>query len=416
MVQLLEKNLGSLYQQMGINFSELVDISKYFTGEMAGGISYHKNSAVLESIAVIDNFQKPQEFLETVYLPWIERYSDNIRQMIEKQTGEAIGPVFKRMADSQVAGHKVVGVNMRMPYLPMRPDAVAEKEVANPMLSYNIRMTVLDNFFISAPDDQQIEALIKVARGLNESPLEGPLMRFEMDVAEYSQVLKDMIPGLSASEPIPDMGKMLFTGDMKNGVLTAGSAIAIDDIKNMTTFFKSLTIETHPTETTITSPEGSVPERSVREPSVQAPPAEDAQTQKEPEPATSQPRTLPKKPVKKDFTYFMDKGSLVATYGNDKAAIKYFQKAIKLNPNRSSAYFNMGVSYGELGQYDKALQTMNQAIQMEPDKALYYYGRGRVYLLSGQKDNAHIDIQWAAELGNQDAKDYMAGKNPTAIQ
>jgi tetratricopeptide (TPR) repeat protein len=159
-----------------------------------------------------------------------------------------------------------------------------------------------------------------------------------------------------------------------------------------------------------------VPERSVREPSVQAPPAEDAQTQKEPEPATSQPRTLPKKPVKKDFTYFMDKGSLVATYGNDKAAIKYFQKAIKLNPNRSSAYFNMGVSYGELGQYDKALQTMNQAIQMEPDKALYYYGRGRVYLLSGQKDNAHIDIQWAAELGNQDAKDYMAGKNPTAIQ
>ena len=41
----------------------------------------------------------------------------------------------------------------------------------------------------------------------------------------------------------------------------------------------------------------------------------------------------------KDADYWFDKGALCATYGNDSAAIKYFQKAIVLDPQRSGAYF-----------------------------------------------------------------------------
>ncbi len=404
MVKLFEENLGAVYRKMGINFSELTAITKYFTGEMAGGISYDKTGAILESISLIDSFQKPQEFLETVYLPWMEQYGEISRQMIENQTGENIGPIFERMPDSQVSGHKVVGINMRIPYSPMGPGTGSEQGL--PMVSYNIRMTVLDNFFITAPDDQQIEALIKTVRGLGEAPLEGPLMRFEVDVAQYSKALKDMIPGLSAPGPIPDMGKLLFTGDMEDGLLMAGSTISIDNIKNMAAYFKNLSTEAQPAQTGIALSTTPAPKTSVQKSRV--PP--------KPEPEISHPRIPPKRPVKKDFTYFMNKGNLLSAYENDKTAIKYFQRAIKLNPDRSSAYFNMGVSYGELEQYDKALQAINQAIQMEPDRALYYYGRGRVYLLSGQKDKALMDIQWAAELGNQDAKDYMEKKNQSAIQ
>ena len=57
----------------------------------------------------------------------------------------------------------------------------------------------------------------------------------------------------------------------------------------------------------------------------------------------------------KNADYWFDKGALCATYGNDPAAIKYFQKVIKLDPKRSGAYFTQGVSYGQLGEFAKAI-------------------------------------------------------------
>ena len=112
-------------------------------------------------------------------------------------------------------------------------------------------------------------------------------------------------------------------------------------------------------------------------------------------------------PVKKDAQYWFDKGALVSTYGNNKAAVQYFQKAIVLNPDFSRAYFSQGVSYGQLGQYQKAIAQINMALQKEPQNGLYYYGRGRVYLLWGDKEKAMADFKKAAELGDEDAIDYL---------
>ncbi len=127
------------------------------------------------------------------------------------------------------------------------------------------------------------------------------------------------------------------------------------------------------------------------------------------EKATAESRTLkrPSKPVKQDANYWFNKGALLATYGNDKAAVKYFQKAIVQDPNFSRAYFSQGVSFGQLGQYQKAIAQINMAIQKESQNGLYYYGRGRVYLLWGDKAKAMDDIKKAAELGDEDALDYL---------
>ena len=65
---------------------------------------------------------------------------------------------------------------------------------------------------------------------------------------------------------------------------------------------------------------------------------------------------------KNDADYWFNKGALCATYGNDPAAIKYFQKAISLDPQRSDAYFEQGVSYGQLENYFKATALINKAI------------------------------------------------------
>ncbi len=109
----------------------------------------------------------------------------------------------------------------------------------------------------------------------------------------------------------------------------------------------------------------------------------------------------------KDADYWFDKGALCATYGNDRAAIRYFQKAISLDPNRSGAYFEQGISYGQLGTFDKAITLVNKAIEMEPQNGLYLYGRGRVYLLAGKQDPAMEDFKKAAELDDEDAQNYL---------
>jgi len=115
-------------------------------------------------------------------------------------------------------------------------------------------------------------------------------------------------------------------------------------------------------------------------------------------------RTLPSD---KNADYWFDKGALCATYGNERAAIKYFQKTITLDPNRSGAYFEQGISYGQLGEFEKALGLINKALAMEPENGLYLYGRGRVYLLAGEKAKAMEDFSKAAAVDNEDAQIYL---------
>ena len=109
----------------------------------------------------------------------------------------------------------------------------------------------------------------------------------------------------------------------------------------------------------------------------------------------------------KNADYWFDRGALCATYGNDAAAIKYFQQVIKLDPKRSGAYFEQGISYGQLGQFDKAIPLINKSIEMEPQNGLFFYGRGRVHLLAGDQEKAMTDFKKAAELDDEDAQAYI---------
>ena len=111
--------------------------------------------------------------------------------------------------------------------------------------------------------------------------------------------------------------------------------------------------------------------------------------------------------TQKDADYWFDKGALCATYGNEQAAIKYFQKVISLDPQRSGAYFEQGISYGQLAEYTKALNLINKALELESQNGLYIYGRGRIYLLAGKTEKAMEDFKKAAELDDEDAQTYL---------
>ncbi|MDA8139258.1 MAG: tetratricopeptide repeat protein [Desulfobacteraceae bacterium] len=112
---------------------------------------------------------------------------------------------------------------------------------------------------------------------------------------------------------------------------------------------------------------------------------------------------------KNSVTYWLDQGGLLSTYGNPKAAIRAYEKALALAPNNAETIFDMGVAYADMGDHQKALVLIDRAISLSPESGRYHYGRGWVLMLSGQNDQAYPEFQKAAELGNRDAIAYLEG-------
>ena len=112
-------------------------------------------------------------------------------------------------------------------------------------------------------------------------------------------------------------------------------------------------------------------------------------------------------PTPKEANYWINKGDLCAVYGNDKAAIRYYKKALELDPNNSRTLFHLGTSYGEIGQHPQAIAFVNKALAINSQNGITYYGRGRVFLLSGEKEKAINDFKQAAVMGNRDAQNYL---------
>ena len=122
-----------------------------------------------------------------------------------------------------------------------------------------------------------------------------------------------------------------------------------------------------------------------------------------------------------------------------KETIKYYDKAIKLNPNYSMAYNNRGISKAKLNMYEEAIKDYNKAIELNKDNPFYYYNRGNSkYNLSNlvkKEENkineysqlvkeAYEDFEIAYSLSNSKLKKYLINKiivlakenNETAIK
>jgi hypothetical protein len=239
MISLLDQVFGKMYQQMGINFRELTSIADHFTGETAGGMNYNVAGSSFESINVLKTTQNSPEFFETIFIPWLKSYSDSIRKILETQWGDKTSPIYHRTRNSMISGYNVVGVNIRLPLLPPTNGPVAGSTQKPDMISYEMRMTVVDNLLLIAPHDARLAELIQTGKSLKQEPLNGPMVWFEMDLDDYFNALKSMIPELSTSVPMPDMGKISYTADMKKGQFTAKSILKVQDIRTLIEYVKS---------------------------------------------------------------------------------------------------------------------------------------------------------------------------------
>jgi hypothetical protein len=242
MLKLMDQLFGKMYQQMGVDFKELTSIADHFTGETAGGMNYDITGSSFEAITVLKTTQNSPKFFETVFFPWLKNYNNTIQKMLETQWGNKIDPIYHRTLDSMVSEHNVVGVNIQFPLLPSTDGSVELSTQNMNTISYEMRMTVADNLLLIAPDDARIAELIRTAKNLKQESLNGPMAWFEMDMTSYFNMLKNIIPELSASGPVPDMGKISYTADMKNGCFAARSFLKAQNIRNMIQYFKSLSV------------------------------------------------------------------------------------------------------------------------------------------------------------------------------
>ena len=66
------------------------------------------------------------------------------------------------------------------------------------------------------------------------------------------------------------------------------------------------------------------------------------------------------------------------TCGYDKA-IECFKRIIELEPKNYRAWYNLGIAYFNLNQTEEALNYYNEALKLKPDYSYCYYNIGLLY-------------------------------------
>ena len=96
-------------------------------------------------------------------------------------------------------------------------------------------------------------------------------------------------------------------------------------------------------------------------------------------------------------------GTLYGKYKNELTrAVFYLENSIHLDPKHIEAYDNLGIAYGMLKQYDKAIDTFTKALKMAPTNKEVMKNLALTYQFMGQMDKAEaLNRQIKALEGNK---------------
>lgn len=377
---------GEFYKTMGFDMDRAAEFADSFTGETAGAISMDASGVMFEAVGVVKPGRDVSvQFLESRYIPWLEEAGEKLAQFYRRQySSPAIASVFVRTENTTVAGKRVVGIEGRIPLVQTPGPGV--KIVRVPL-----RMTVTGPYLLMASDDGRMAELIREVSAMEQKAAQGPLMTMHMDWAGLIRAAAAMDPGknLRLAGPVPEMGRLVYTVEHRDRRLSAEYGMKLDDIKALAGYFSSLRAESRPGKTGDTGAgrlSGAGPPEKPR--------------------AHRQPET--EKPDAADSAeYWMEKGGLYLSYGNEKAAIRCYSKALEMEPGNPSILYNLALAHAENGALDKALDFATRAVSMQPDNGRYLYARGWILVLAGKRGQGLEAIDKAAALGNSDAMAYL---------
>ncbi len=76
-------------------------------------------------------------------------------------------------------------------------------------------------------------------------------------------------------------------------------------------------------------------------------------------------------------------------------------KAIELSPLHAAAYYNRGLAYGNLEEYQQALADFTKAIELDPLHAAAYQSRSELFIIEGNYAAALTDIDYCIALNKE---------------
>ena len=185
----------------------------------------------------------------------------------------------------------------------------------------------------------------------------------------------------------PDMGKKLHTGQ-KLVVPAAGAVKAAE------------------AELPALGAADAEPETAPARPTAKAP--------RTPEPADPTP-SLPDSRDSAEAEAAFEKGIEFGKQNKFQKAVEFFDKAIKLAPNRADFFASRGHAHYYLAQYNKAIDDYTKAIEKNPNFALAYSMRGLSRARSDHYPQAIEDFNKAITLGPTEA-DYYKGRGFTYLR
>ncbi|MGC9058373.1 MAG: tetratricopeptide repeat protein [Candidatus Nanoarchaeia archaeon] len=91
-------------------------------------------------------------------------------------------------------------------------------------------------------------------------------------------------------------------------------------------------------------------------------------------------------------------GVRVSNLGKNKKAIECFNKAIEINPNSGSAWYNKGVAFYDLHKYEEAIKCFDKAIEIEPNFEGAWRNKGLLLYILGKDEEAIECLDKAIEI------------------
>lgn len=102
---------------------------------------------------------------------------------------------------------------------------------------------------------------------------------------------------------------------------------------------------------------------------------------------------------------YVNRGNVLRDQNKDDQAMKDYNKAIELQPGYPNAYYNRGVLLIKEKRFEEVINDFSKVIELKGDSAMSYYNKGMAEYFLNRKDIACRDLQQAATMGIQQAKD-----------
>ena len=104
---------------------------------------------------------------------------------------------------------------------------------------------------------------------------------------------------------------------------------------------------------------------------------------------------------------FFNMGVVHNEIGDPLSAIRYYQRALEINPNYCDALYNLGNTYEQIGYVKEAISSYEKVVELSPRYADAYLNLGVIYSSLGQKQKAESFFQKVVAVDPHNSTAYF---------